>query len=265
MKSLSLALMLLLVWGGIKLPWEGRISSERSEIIYGSDIPITFELRETIGQELSLAALGGFRAIVANFLWISVTKSWEDQTWTRVRTLADLAVTLQPRVLFFWENGAWHLAWNASVSVVKYAEEGKSEERKRFESRKWIDAGIDMLERGIRANPEKHGLYLRMAELYWQRLEDFEMSAQYYRLALERQGAPSYTDRFIGYALEKAGQYEKSLAHWESLAKAPDFDQRRKSHQDKVLENLEKLRQIVANGGQREPEVAPQSAGSPTP
>jgi len=252
-KSLGLAVVLVLLWGGIKLPWEGRISSERSKIIYGNDIPLTFELRETLGQELSLAALGGFRAIVANFLWISVTKAWEDQTWTRVRTLADFAVTLQPRVLFFWENGAWHLAWNASVSVVKYAEEGKSEERKQFESRKWIDAGIDMLERGIRANPEKHGLYLRMAELYWQRLEDYETSADYYRLALERDGAPSYTDRFIGYALEKAGKYDESLVHWESLAAAPDFKERRRAHRQKVVENIEKLKKIIANGGPLEP------------
>lgn len=247
MKTVCLALLILLSWGAIKLSWEDRISSERSKIIYGSDIPMTFELRETLGQELSLAALGGFRAIVANLLWISLTKSWEDQTWTRVRTLADFAVTLQPRVLFFWENGAWHLAWNASVSVVKYAEEGKSEERKQFESRKWIDAGIDMLERGIRANPEKYGLYLRMAELYWQRLEDYEKSAEYYRLALERPGAPSYTDRFIGYALEKAGKYEESLAHWQSLARAPDFKQRRRAHQEKVLENIEKLKRIIAD------------------
>lgn len=254
MKSFGMALILLLVWAGIKLPWEGRISAERSKIIYGSDIPITFELRETIGQELSLAALGGFRAIVANFLWISVTQAWEDQTWTRVRTLADFAVTLQPRVLFFWENGAWHLAWNASVSVAKYVEEGKSEERKQFESRKWINTGIDMLERGIRANPEKYGLYLRLAELYWQRLEDYEMSAQYYRLALECEGAPSYTDRFVGYALEKAGKYQQSLAHWESLASAPDFQQRRKSHQQKVMENLEKLSRIVAEGNSPQPQ-----------
>lgn len=246
MKTSVLALILLLVWGGLKLPWEEHISAERSEIIYGSDIPMSFELRETLGQELSLAALGGFRAIVANFLWISVTKAWEDQTWTRVRTLADFAVTLQPRVPFFWENGAWHLAWNASVSVVKYADEGKSEERKQFESRKWIDAGIDMLERGIRANPEKHGLYLRMAELYWQRLQDYEKSAEYYRMALEKPGAPTYTDRFIGYALEKAGNYEESLKHWESLAAAPNFKERRQAHQEKVVENIAKVKDLIA-------------------
>jgi len=240
-----MALLLLLVWGAVKLPWEARISSERSTIIYESDVPLTFELRETVGQELSLAALGGFRAIVANFLWISVTKAWQDQSWTRVRTLADLAVTLQPRVPFFWENGAWHLAWNASVSVVKYAEDGKSQERKEYESRQWINAGIDMLERGIRANPEKHGLYTRMAELYWQRLNDYEMAAKYYRLALECEDAPILTSRFIGYALEKAGKYEESLAHWKELAAAPDFDQQRSVHREKVMENLNKIQQIV--------------------
>ncbi|MEM6884533.1 MAG: hypothetical protein AAF571_05825 [Verrucomicrobiota bacterium] len=263
MKPVGLVILVLLIWGGVKLPWERRIGDERSDIVYGSEIPMSFELRETLGQELSFAALGGFRALAANYLWIKVTQAWEDQVWTRVRARADMAVTLQPRTLFFWENGAWHMAWNASVSVVKYAEEDKSEERKQFESRKWIDAGIDMLERGIRANPEKYGLYLRMAELYWQRLEDYEMSAKYYRMALERPGAPTYTDRFIGYALEKAGKYEESLAHWESLAAAPNFEERMQSHQQKVGENIEKLKQIIANGGPLEVDDSQKPTNAP--
>jgi len=241
MKGIIISLVLLVSWGAIKQPWETSISEQRTQIIYGEDIPMSFELRETLGQELTLAALGGFRGLVATFLWISLTENWQERQWTRVRALADFAVTLQPRVLFFWENGAWHLAWNASVSVKKYAEEGKSEARKEYESRQWIEAGIDMLERGIRANPEKPNLYQRMAELYWQRLEDYEQAAHYYRLASERPNPPSYVDRFIGYALEKAGKLEEAHAHWKSLAEAPDFSERKPRHREKVIENLTKL------------------------
>jgi tetratricopeptide (TPR) repeat protein len=241
MKGVLLSLIVLLIWGAMKQPWEASISDQRTRVIYGEDLPMSFELRETLGQELTLAALGGFRGLVATFLWISLTENWQERQWTRVRTLADFAVTLQPRVLFFWENGAWHLAWNASVSVKKYAEEGKSEARKEYESRQWIEAGIEMLERGIRANPEKANLYQRMAELYWQRLEDYEQAAHYYRLAAAREGAPSYVDRFIGYALEKAGKMEQAYAHWQALADAPDFSERKQKHRQKVMENLAKL------------------------
>jgi len=245
MKKLWVPVVVLLVWGGLKQYWEKALSAQRAEIIYGEDLPLSFELRETLGQELTLAALGGFRGLVATFLWIHLTDNWQDRNWTRVRTLADFAVTLQPRVLFFWENGAWHLAWNASVSVKKYADPEKSEARKDYESRQWIEAGIDMLERGIRANPEKATLYQRMAELYWQRLEDYESSARYYRLAAERPGAASYVDRFIGYALEKAGKYEEALVLWQELARAPDFQDRAPKHQNKVLEHLEQMKEKV--------------------
>lgn len=241
MKGIIISLVLLLFWGAIKQPWESSISGQRAVIIYGEDVPLSFELRETLGQELTLAALGGFRGLVATFLWISLTENWQERQWTRVRALADFAVTLQPRVLFFWENGAWHLAWNASVSVKKYAEEGKSEARKEYESRQWIEAGIDMLERGIRANPEKANLYQRMAELYWQRLENYEQAAHFYQLASERENAPSYVDRFIGYSLEKAGKLDEAYSHWQALAEAPDFSTRKQKHQEKVRENLAKL------------------------
>lgn len=248
MRGVCLSLVLIVVWGAVKQPWEGSIAEERTRIIYGEDIPMSFALRETLGQELTLAALGGFRGLVATFLWISLTENWQERQWTRVRTLADFAVTLQPRVLFFWENGAWHLAWNASVSVKKYAEEGKSEARKEYESRQWIEAGIDMLERGIRVNPEKANLYQRMAELYWQRLEDYEQAAYYYRLASEKENAPAYVDRFIGYALEKAGKNDEAYAHWKMLAEAPDFAQRKQKHREKVLEHLSKLEAARAEG-----------------
>ncbi|MEM6822827.1 MAG: hypothetical protein AAF558_12910 [Verrucomicrobiota bacterium] len=254
MRSILITIALLAVWGWIKHPWESSISSQRKEIIYGQDLPVSFKLRETVGQELTLAALGGFRGLVATFLWISLTEAWEERQWTRVRTLADFAVTLQPRVLFFWENGAWHLAWNASVSVKKYAKD-KSEARKDYESRQWIKAGIDMLERGIRVNPDRATLYHRMAELYWQRLEDYEKSAIYYRLASQKPYAPSYTDRFVGYALERAGKYGEAYQHWQELAAQSDFTERRPRHQKKVLEHLEKMKVKMAELESSEPKI----------
>ncbi|MGF1678877.1 MAG: tetratricopeptide repeat protein [Candidatus Methylacidiphilales bacterium] len=246
MKTVARILLVLVVWGMLKGPWEDRLSKERSKVTYGEDLRMSFALRETVGQNLALAALGGFRGLVATYLWISLTEAWEEQTWTRVRTLADFAVTLQPRVLFFWENGAWHLAWNASVSVSKYAPEGTSEARKDLESRRWIDAGIDMLERGIQAIPEKPTLYLRMAELYWQRLEDFDQAAHYYRLAEGKPGAPSYVPRFIGYALEKAGRLEESLNHWKMLESSDYYEGLPPKQKEKVQQERAKLEKLVA-------------------
>ncbi|MDX6765584.1 MAG: hypothetical protein SFU85_02215 [Candidatus Methylacidiphilales bacterium] len=213
----GIAILLLLAWGAVKLPWEEQMGLRRRQIMYGDTPPISFELRDSLGQGLTLAALGGFRGLAANFVWISLTGAWEEQQWTRVRTLAEFAVLLQPRVLFFWENGAWHLAWNASVAAEKYAAAGQSDGQRNRESRRWIEAGRVMLERGLLAIPEKPQLYMRLGELYQQRLQDYEAAARCYRLAAERPGAPSFAERFVGYMLEKAGRKQEAYDYWLTL------------------------------------------------
>ncbi len=216
MKGIAAGVALLVVWGVIKPGWEASIDRQRRVIIHGADVPLTVGTRDLLGQELSLAILGGFRGLAATFSWISLTSAWEDKEWTRVRALADLATTIQPKMLLFWEQGAWHMAWNASIDAEKYAG-FQNPSRARVESRKWIEAGIDMLERGLKVHPTRANLYLRMGEIYWQRLEDYPRAAEYYREAARQEDAPAYAERFVGYALEKAGQDREAYAYWKQV------------------------------------------------
>ena len=72
-----------------------------------------------------LAALSGFRAVVADLLWIQAHTAWENTDWGRMKLLFDTVTTLQPRAIVFWEGAAWHMAWNASVAAL----ENRSEPR----------------------------------------------------------------------------------------------------------------------------------------
>lgn len=212
------AVILLAAWGALKQPWEARLAARREVILHGQVKPgVTMKVRDGLGQGLTLAALGGFRGVAANFLWISLTGAWEERQWTRVRALAELVVLLQPRVTFFWENGAWHLAWNASVSAANFPAPDATPAQRERESRQWIEAGRRMLERGIEANPEKHQLYMRMAELHQQRLGDHLRAAEFYRKAAALPGATPLAERFAGYALENAGRDAEAYAYWLQL------------------------------------------------
>jgi hypothetical protein len=216
MSGRGLALVIFLGCSALKVPWEVRLADERKRIMFGPDVsPMSMKLRDSLGQGMTLAALGGFRGIVANFLWLSVTTAWEEQQWTRLRTLADMVVLLQPRVSFFWENAGWHLAYNASVSVEKFS--GGSKGARNVESMRWIKQGIDFYERGIQAIPEKPKLYEMLALLYQQRLEDHVKAAQYYELASQKPGAPVYLERFVGFSLEKAGKKQEAYDYWVKL------------------------------------------------
>jgi len=216
MRPMAWVLGIVLVWGAVKLPWEDQMDRQRREIVHGEDIPLTPDTRDLLGQELSLALLGGFRGLAATMTWISLTGAWEDKEWTRVRALADLSTTLQPKMLTFWEQGAWHLAWNASIDAEKYSGYANPS-RAEVESRMWIRAGEEMLKRGLKVHPTKANLYLRLGEIYWQRLEDYDEAAEYYRLASLQEDAPGYAERFVAYALEKAGREEEAYAVWKEL------------------------------------------------
>jgi tetratricopeptide (TPR) repeat protein len=220
MKFRLLALAVLVGWTGVKVPWEIRLSKERERIVYGEGSVLSPKLRDSLGQGMTLAALGGFRGIVANFLWLGVNTAWEKKEWVRLRTKADLAVLLQPRVSFFWENAGWHLAYNASVDMEKFSPQGQG--RRNVESMRWIKQGIDFYERGIRAIPEKSKLYEMLALLYQQRLEEHEKAAYYFELASQKKGAPVYLERFVGFSLEKAGKTPEAYEYWVKLWKSSD-------------------------------------------
>jgi len=214
-----LAVLAILGWGIFKLPWEIRMTREQRQATVGFSGPTAVAVREKLGQGLALAALGGFRGLAANALMLQAHGAWEEQQWMRVRSSLEIATLLQPRVALFWDLASWHMAWNAAVAAERYSGE-PSETRRRMEARKWVEAGRDLLERGTRAVPEKALLFQRLGDLYWQRLADYQAAASCYREALTKPGAPPYLERFVGYALEKAGDYPGALEYFRELRRS---------------------------------------------
>lgn len=243
--------ILLLIWGGLKIPWEIRMTREQRLATVGFSGPTAVAVREKLGQGLALAALGGFRGLAANVLMLQAHGAWERQQWVRVRSNLELATLLQPRVALFWDLASWHLAWNAAVAAEQDGGE-ENETRKRIEARRWVEAGRELLERGTRAVPEKAVLFQRLGDLYWQRLGDYRAAADCYREALAKGDAPAYLERFVGYALERAGDPAGALEYFRELRRAmgssPD-PARRPDLVDREIEKLE--RQTAGSAGDR--------------
>src|SRR5947207_9018520 len=111
------ALAILVALGGIRFPIERNLAAlHRHEHFRG--VEFNLDLREQIGQLGFVAALSGFRAIVADALFIQAHTAWERTEWGRILLLFRHITTLQPRVLLFWDMAAWHMAWNASVAAM---------------------------------------------------------------------------------------------------------------------------------------------------
>src|SRR5204862_4789242 len=194
-----IALAVLIVMALLKLPVERDLAVlHRHEHFRG--VEFNLDLREKIGQLGFIAALSGFRAIVADALFIQAHAAWENTQWGRMLFLFRQITTLQPRVLLFWDTAAWHMAWNASVAAMNDANQPRQALRVKAQ-REYFALGKDFLERGIKNNPDRYKLYEALARLYKEKYKDHERAAEFYGKAAAFPDAPSYEQRFSAYAL----------------------------------------------------------------
>ena len=79
-------------------------------------------------------ALGGFRGLIANVLWIRTTELQEDGKYFEAVQLADWISKLQPHFSQVWINQAWNMAYNISVKFPNPEDRWL-----------WVQRGIELL------------------------------------------------------------------------------------------------------------------------
>jgi hypothetical protein len=194
-----LVLLTLIAVGALKVPIERYLAIiHRQEHFRG--VEFNLELREKIGQLGFIAALSGFRSVVADALFIQAHVAWERTEWGRVLLLFRHVTTLQPRAILFWDMAAWHMAWNASVAAINDRTQPRLALRVKAQ-REYFALGKDFLERGIKNNPDRPHLYEALARLYKEKYQDHEHASEFFAKAASLPGAPTYNRRFSAYEL----------------------------------------------------------------
>lgn len=235
-----IALGILIVVGLIKLPLERDLATlHRQEHFRG--VEFNLDLREKLGQLGFIAALSGFRAIVADALFIQAYAAWENTQWGRMLWLFRQVTTLQPRVLLFWDTAAWHMAWNASVAAMNDPNQPRQALRVKAQ-REYFAIGKEFLERGIKNNPDRPELYEALARLYKEKYKDHERAAEYYAKASTLPEAAPWDRRFSAYELS----YSEGREHeaYERLRKL--YDEGEKERLPTLIKRLKFLEDKLA-------------------
>lgn len=210
-----IAILVLILPAMALAPMERQIHRERNELKYGS-AKSALALPERISQSAWIALLAGFRGIVADFLWIRGHQFWETRQWLRQYRMIESTVALQPLSTYFWDVGAWHMAWN-----IGYAESidtnnvttAQGLKRERI----WHEHAEAFLKRGIENIPNRYDLYFKLGWLYQQKFKDDCRAEQYYEKAVSFPNAPAYIGRVYARAREKCGDLKGAYAYWLNL------------------------------------------------
>ena len=211
-------LLALAGFGALRLPVEQRVT--RSLTGHGL-LPERLALgtREKLGQTGAVVALGGLRTLIAALLNLRAYGFFEQQDWFRLEDTFHTIVTLAPRSIYYWDTGAWHLAYNAASY---YQSEGAPDTpalRRRHLWRDAIQRGIALLERGIRNNPDSWVLPYRLGRLHDDplKLTNHPEAARWFEYAIAR-GAPPYARRALLWSIARIpGRERETLAYARQL------------------------------------------------
>ncbi|MFQ3577435.1 MAG: hypothetical protein SNJ52_00270 [Verrucomicrobiia bacterium] len=200
-------LAIILASGVLRLPIEQRLDAAMTKA-FDRRAVLSGEMRERLGQAAFIAVLGGYRALVASFLWLEAHAAWQDTEWGRMNFLMQNVVTLQPRAWIYWDRAAWHMGWNASVSVRRDTRFAREALAARAE-RQYFDIAQDFYERGIQNNPKQWELQRGLAMFFQEKRRDSCAAAEAYAKASELPNAPGYLRRFTAYQLSECEGKER--------------------------------------------------------
>jgi hypothetical protein len=94
-------------------------------------------------------ALGGFRGLISNFLWIRANDLQQDDKFFEAAQLATWITDLEPHFSQVWLFQGWNMAYNISV---KFKENSPGVYADRW---RWVENGIALLrDQGLKYNPD---------------------------------------------------------------------------------------------------------------
>ena len=100
-------------------------------------------------------ALGGFRGLISNFLWMRASDLQQDDKFFEAAQLADWITKLEPTFAAVWIFQGWNMSYNISVKFKDFPDRWR-----------WVQRGIELMrDDGLRYNPTSVDLYREVA---WQ-------------------------------------------------------------------------------------------------
>lgn len=210
------------------------------------------------GQGVTLALLGGFRALVADAAWIRMWTLWETRDQPGVQTLINLVSAVDPRPVYFWINGARILAYDLPVWRVEAAggHEAMAPAAQERIGREQGALALRHLNAAMTFHPANPDLWVERANIELNKLRDLAAAAESYRRAWEQPNAPHYAARLHAELLRRQGKKAEALAWLVKLHPQLPSDSEG-ARADVVLQRIRGLERELAVEPERAYRLAP--------
>lgn len=179
----------------------GEVKSFQPEMNLG-------DVEEALGQGVVIGLLGGFRTLIADFVYLRASYYWEKRDRPNTEALLALTTSIDPRPMWFWLNAARIISYD--IPVWRIRERGKWEDvpeayRKHIYAEQ-VARTMALLDRAEKYHPDDIRIPLERARIYYDKTQNYEQAAKYYKQVTEMPDAPYYAARIYANALDKLGR-----------------------------------------------------------
>jgi hypothetical protein len=117
-------------------------------------------------------ALGGFRGLISNFLWIRANDLQQEDKYFEMVQLANWITDLEPHFPQVWVFQAWNMAWNISVNFKDFSDRWR-----------WVQRGMELLrDDGLRYNPNSILMYQQLSWIFQSKMgQNMDDANLYYK------------------------------------------------------------------------------------
>jgi hypothetical protein len=163
-------------------------------------------------------ALGGFRGLISNMLWIRANDLEQDDKYFEAAQLADWITDLEPHFSQVWQFQAWNMAYNISIKFKDFPDRWR-----------WVERAIELLrDDGLRYNPDDASIYRDLGWIFQHKMgQDLDDANMYFkqRWAVEMMPffGPNGTNFDALINPQTAGDRTNALRFRETYKIGPEF------------------------------------------
>ena len=132
---------------------------------------------------LTTQALGGFRGLISNFLWIRSNDLQINDQYFEAAQLANWITDLEPHYAQVWVYEGWNMAYNISVKFKDFPDRWR-----------WVENGIELLrDRGLKYNPDSVLIYQHLGWFFQHKMgQNLDDANVYYKTEWAKEMTPFF-------------------------------------------------------------------------
>lgn len=210
--------------GWLLQPIEVRLRANRSKEPQLAELD---SLMPALGHGVSVAALGGYRNLTANLVWINMYRHWERLERDETLRQMNLAVALNPNSEFFWLDGARIIAndmptWEVGIESADVLDNTPEGIQIRY---RYARMALEYLEGAPSWLSHEESILTERGLICWRKLDDLDAALGYFSQIALGEDAPYHLSRVYAELLVKNGQIEEAYRFLsEHLKTLPDDD-----------------------------------------